>query len=77
MLIDLSSENLVHMVYGTEPDFKTMQELKKTTLGVFSGSTERWYWNRNQLTKLSGTDLLALYCMVTGVEPVAGTLPDA
>jgi len=75
MLIDLTRENLVHLVAGTEPDHSKITELQKTTLGAYSGSYSRWSWNRHQLAKLQDGELLGLYCYITDTQPLEGTAP--
>ncbi len=76
MLIDLNSEDLSHLILGTAPaDDIVHAHLLKTSLGAYSGSYNRWVWNRSTVAKLDDESKLALYCLLVGAAPVEGTIP--
>jgi hypothetical protein len=61
VLVELDKADLVSLVRGTEPSYKTMGNPLVKTCGVFNGSYGTWHWNTFELLKLSEVELFTLY----------------
>jgi len=67
MLVELSKENLVHLVKGTAPSIDDCVQLERAGLMLFIGNqhNESWGWLREPLSKLTADKLYQLYVAIT------------
>jgi hypothetical protein len=61
MLVDLNISDLVSMVNGTQPHYGILDDLRVRPYGSYSGSYDRWTWDKHELAKLSEAELFSLY----------------
>lgn len=59
MKVDLSKDDLVHLVCGIEPNFNVFLIAEK--YGTYVDAYSRWTWNRAELSKLSEEELYKFY----------------
>jgi hypothetical protein len=66
MTVDLDKQDLVTLVCGSSPSYKMMSEysVELADIGDYSGSYDRWNWNRSALDKLSEKKLYHLYILL-------------
>jgi hypothetical protein len=61
MKVELTKEMLVNMVAGTDPDYPLMDN----NYGRYSGSYDRWTWDKKRLTEATEEFLLEYYKKLT------------
>lgn len=61
MKVELNKKSLVCLVVGSPVSYELIQPLQSKNLGTFSGSYDRWDWNRSALEKLTDEKLLELH----------------